>query len=572
MSSRLDNKSHTSHPLPMSPSDHNSAMEQEPLKRQGSGRRSLRSLRCQSVVITEKEKTLLIKQTDKKVTSQEGKVASNGFVRSMCKFYSDIIGGDRAERKRSLLDRSASFSAVKDGVSLESISEKGSSEQCLSSPVSSRSGSFRLNRSRSWRGSRLETYNETDTPKRNSPTGQSVRSQDSGFSDSGENIHPDIDGSYESQSSCPTSGSEEDSHKSFVTQINIEDSEHRKQNQDDFLHGLPMSEKFPQNVHTSSSLRTGTTPVAREKVTGSLDNIVSLQEGFKIKLETQTRSLFNQGCESNVDHFQSTTNNNPQNVGLLLRPKSRPVSHVSQARLSTCLENETTLPLSPSNAQCPRFSTPVRASFRRRPQTMILMDETHTPVKRESRTRLKEIKSRRRWSTNIDQDQSKLSPLSVNTTANIKNSGSQFCRNNLNADACYEFRNPDGRNPNLSPSMTAMGLISPVQQKIISPDSKNISPVKNISVPDSSFNVDGTGTRLMIESFIAGSAGQAAAASRSINTIFPNESVLAGLQSDTIIEHESSLNSGAPIQYCNKSGLLEQGQNVVIANTSVSNR
>ena len=138
------------------------------IRRQGSLRRSLRNSRCQSVVITEKEKTLLIK-ADKKVAGADGRVASKGFVRSMCKFYSDIIGG--GERKKSLLDRSASFTAMKDnGFSLESISEKGSSDHCLASPVSSRSsrsGSFKLNRSRSWRGSRTESE---ETPKRNSPT------------------------------------------------------------------------------------------------------------------------------------------------------------------------------------------------------------------------------------------------------------------------------------------------------------------------------------------------------------------------------------------------------------------
>ena len=206
------------------------------IRRQGSLRRSLRNSRCQSVVITEKEKTLLIKQ-DKKMSGPDGKVASKGFVRSMCKFYSDIIGG--GERRKSLLDRSVSFTAMKDnGFSLESISEKGSSDHCLSSPVSSRSsrsGSFKLNRSRSWRGSRAESE---ETPKRNSPTGQSVRSQDSGFSDSGENSQPDTDGSYEGPAS-PVSGShlaDSEARKSYVTQINIEgQSDSGKHQPDHFL-------------------------------------------------------------------------------------------------------------------------------------------------------------------------------------------------------------------------------------------------------------------------------------------------------------------------------------------------
>ena len=314
MMSRTDSRapaSHTaSHTSAMSTSRNNS------LRREGSGRRSLRSMRCQSVVITEKEKTLLIKQSDKKSSSQEAKVASKGFVRSMCKFYSDIIGGDQSRPRRSVLDRSHSFGAVKEAkeLSLECISEKAGSEQCLASPVSSRSGSFRLNRSRSWRGSRLESYNEAETPKRNSPTGQSVRSQDSGFSDSGENAQ-DCDGSYESQtSSGPTSSGEEtacDQQKSFVTKINIDteagaDPHQGVHNQNNFLFRLPISENYQANC-----ARTGTTPVARQKVNGSLDNIVSLQEGFKIKLESEARSLYNQGCDANVDHFPYITPHSP---------------------------------------------------------------------------------------------------------------------------------------------------------------------------------------------------------------------------------------------------------------------
>ena len=498
------------------------------IRRQGSLRRSLRNSRCQSVVITEKEKTLLIKQ-DKKMSGPDGKVASKGFVRSMCKFYSDIIGG--GERRKSLLDRSVSFTAMKDnGFSLESISEKGSSDHCLSSPVSSRSsrsGSFKLNRSRSWRGSRTESE---ETPKRNSPTGQSVRSQDSGFSDSGENSQPDTDGSYESPAS-PVSGShlaDSEARKSYVTQINIEgQSDSGKHQPDHFLSlGLPLP--LPLPISENVGRRTGTTPVARQKVCGSLDNIVSLKEGLKIKLEAQPRSLYNQGCESGVGHPHSDQSSGS---GLLQRT-----------------DRQTSQILSPLTGSGPRFSTPVRASFRRRPHTMILVEDATTPVvKRESRTRLKEIKSRRRWS-NIDPDQSKLSPLSplsVNTTLNIKNSSSQYCRNNLNADACHEFRNQERRNSNLSPSLTVLSQISPVE----SPGRED-----QITSPGQSFNVDGTGTRLMIESFLSRSPARP---DRSVNTIFPQESLLAGLQSDTIIEHESSSRGGegGVEQYVNKSGL-----------------
>ena len=484
--------------------------QDQAVTRAGSARRSLRSLRCQSVVITEKEKTLLIKQTDRKLPGQEGgKVAaSKGFVRSMCKFYSDIIGGERRSprggRRTGALDRSASFTGVQETVKETSQEVQ---EELAISPVSSRPGSFRLNRSRSWRGSRLETFAEqlADTPKRNSPTGQSVRSQDSGFSDSGEHMAQDLghDGSYESASS-QSPGSDNNNHNnnnnnnSFVTKINIEGATDAHQtlnnNQSNFRLQAPISENY--------SSRTGTTPAARQKVSGSLDNIVSLKEGFKIKLGTEARSLYNQGCGDAAADQTAAAASSPHVAGLLLR--ARPAAEDS------C-------------AAGPRFSTPVRASFRRRPQTMVFaVDEaglSTTPVvRRESRTRLKEIKSRRRWS-NLDQDQSKLSPLSVNTTQlNIRqSSGSQYCRNSQNAAAaaadssCYEFRNPSSH---LSPSATCAGL-------------QLISPVARDPADTSS-----PGTLLLPDSF--------SAASRSVNTIFPPDDAHA---QDTIIEHESSSSS-----------------------------
>jgi len=528
------------------------------LRRLNANRRSLRSSRCQSTAITEKEKTLLMKQ-DKKMNGQDGKGASKGFVKSMCRFYSDIIG----DKRKTLLDRSVSFSIGKDAVvSMESISERGSSEQCLSSPVSSRSGSFRLNRSRSWRGSRRESLSD-DTPKRNSPTGQSVRSQDSGFSDSGEPCHVDIDLSYESppNSICQSSKAENcDQRKPYVTKISIDGnqdnrrthSDKGKQNADNFLYEVPERET---NDRIS---KTRTTPVARERVTDSLGNIVNLQEGLKIKLETEPRTLYNQGYDANK-HFQERQH----------RPSGTPIygnQTRDKIRQEAILSGLQERPLDQNmnhsqNDNVPLFSTPVRASFRRRPQTMICLDEAHTPVKRESRTRLKEIKSRRRWS-NIDQDQSKLSPLNVNTT-NIKTSGSQY-RNNLNADACYEFRNQERRNSNLSPSVTALSQISPVES-YPGPTNDRSQQSLDLHSPQEpglgqSFNVDGTGTRLMIESFI----NQSGVLGKSQNTIFPSGSLLTGLNSDTIIEHESS-----PCQYLNKT---QENQSVGINNQSSSSR
>ena len=72
----------------------------------------------------------------------------------------------------------------------------------------------------------------------------------------------------------------------------------------------------------------------------------------------------------------------------------------------------------------------------------------------------------------------------------------------------------------------------------------------------------------MIESFLTRSPAPPA---RSANTIFPQESLLAALQSDTIIEHESSSSTkqAGPVQFLNKSG---QNHSVAVSNQSASHR
>merc|ERR1712218_424172 len=125
------------------------------------------------------------------------------------------------------------------------------------------------------------------------------------------------DGSYESASSP---GSDNNNHNnnnnnSFVTKINIEGATDAHQtlnnNQSNFRLQAPISENY--------SSRTGTTPAARQKVSGSLDNIVSLKEGFKIKLGTEARSLYNQGCGDAAD--QTAAASSPHVAGLLLRAR-----------------------------------------------------------------------------------------------------------------------------------------------------------------------------------------------------------------------------------------------------------
>ena len=114
--------------------------------------------------------------------------------------------------------------------------------------------------------------------------------------------------------------------------------------------------------------------------------------------------------------------------------------------------------------------------------------------------------------------------------------------------------------------MTVLSQISPVE----SYQPSNLTREEQIiTSPGQSYNVDGTGTRLMIESFLGQSP--APVTSRSVNTIFPNESVLAALQSDTIIEHESSssTNQAGPVQFLNKTG---QSHSVAVSNQSASHR
>ena len=439
------------------------------LRRQNSNRRSLRGVRAKSVVITEKERNLLLKQEDKLVNSPQ---PTKGFVKSMCRFYSDIIG----DRKRTLLDRSVSFSAAKEKASLESISEGDKGE--VASPVSSRSGSFRLlNRSRSWRESRSSEL--SDTPKRNSPTGQSVRSQDSGFSDSGENLPNDLINASFDGSPRETSPTE----MPYVTKIEIEGSS-------------------PIEGTTGSYLRTMKTPGARDRVEGSLGTIASLQEGLRTKLEVEPRSLHKIGLPQV-----------PPRTSLTLPREPRTLSPATEGTFSS--------------------STPVRASFRRnRPQTMILLEDNSpaqpTPVKRESRTRLKEIKSRRRWSS---VEQGALSPSPARNT----NSLHQQARESATVEASPAFRS----------GSSALGR---------SGDLPGISPVITRSQHAQEVEKscgDDTGARLMLESFLEVSQQER---SLSASTIFPSNSLLlAGIANDTIIEHETKAGEASEATSLNSS-------------------
>ena len=77
-------------------------------------------------------------------------------------------------------------------------------------------------------------------------------------------------------------------------------------------------------------------------------------------------------------------------------------------------------------------------------------------------------------------------------------------------------------------------------QSSVNSDLMDISPVTARSANyDESICVDGTGTRLMMESFLEVSNQQDRTAGPAVSTIFPSNSLLlAGIANDTIIEHE----------------------------------
>merc|ERR1719507_2974433 len=254
----------------------------------------------------------------------------------------------------------------------------------------------------------------------------------------------------------------------------------------------------PVEATTGSYLRTIKSPVARERVAGSLGTIASLQEGLRTKLQIEPRSLHRSGL--------------PQ------VPQVPPRTSVTLPR-----ENVTLSPPPEASDHGPfSSSTPVRASFRRnRPQTMICLEENShqqpTPVKRESRTRLKEIKSRRRWSS-MEHGAGPSSTSSPSPAPAV-------------TGASPALRNRTPTNVNNTPGV---GEISPVTAR----------EVGNSVERAESLCGDGTETRLMLESFLEVSGhNNNNNSTLAASTIFPNNSLLlAGIANDTIIEHENKSN------------------------------
>jgi len=483
------------------------------LRKMNANRRSLRSSRCRSTIVTEKEKKLLLKQEDKEINNPKttgSPKASSGFVKSMCRFYNEVFGSD----KKKSLDRSVSFSGQtkrRNSVGLEPILERSASEHRLvSSPVSSRSGSFRLNRSRSWRGSRRGSLTDSSY-KRSSPTGHSVKSQDSGFSDSGSEKNPcealdDRSNSADSADVAEDEDREEDD----------EEDEEEEERRDQFvskIHIYNVSHEEKSAVDNEAQVfRAVSSPLARDKVSASLGNVMSMQEGLRLKLEGEPRAILNEGSVAK-DIFHRRCNSASTLIHTINSQAREKLRRGAEGRLVQDSEPDFNV----SNVDAgPLFSTPVRASFRRRPNTMIL-EEAQTPVKRESRTKLKEIKNRRRWS-NIERDNRSNNYARIPDLHESEPAlGGLWCQ--------FSPYETNLSMTNLSPKAPSLG-----NQSCVSPNLRSeVSQVSLLS--GQSLPVDGTGTRLMLDSYLGPSVS---------SPIHAAGSIVSPLNCDTIIEHETA--------------------------------
>ena len=294
-------------------------------------------------------------------------------------------------------------------------------------------GSFKgLFRSKSWslkrRKNRVEmtdiksssslSKDKTDTPKRCSPS-YSVKSQDSGFSDSGES-NPGV------PSKQNTSGRNvEDKERrqklslaqqkrlEFLTATNDEDEE------DPNLTQLPT---HVDNPIYSYILDPKDAKEAKDKVANSVGNIASISEGLRMKRSLieedpiSPQPNFHQQCVNITDNMIGVNKIKEKTLEKEKLSKNcadfiRPRSVVIQAKATSPLISPKTYNIA-NNSQVMDhdtlvFSTPLRESFRKRqprPKTMAVfnLEEAKTPIKRASKNpKLKEMKKTselRRWS------------------------------------------------------------------------------------------------------------------------------------------------------------------------------
>lgn len=338
-------------------------------KRMNNQRKTLRSARCMSTIVTEKERAILQRKQEDRSASPR---IPNGIVQSMCRLYADNFGSTSSLKKNSpngTINRSHSFNSPgspkvssgqyspnSDNLEIDINESPSPSETSSHSPTQDqgiageRKGSFRLFRSRSWSfkkksNSSPSSSSSPNEVKRCSPS-YSTKSQDSGFSDSGES------------------------------------------------HTQPQG--GPRSSTSSSLPEEESNPVAH--VQSSIGNIASLQEGLRLKREIFEESekarnphshlLSHSASNLFVQHVNEEEEGNKASKQFYLREITQfhqqqrsQEFHLENSQLSETLDDAS-----------PMFSTPVRASFRRRPRSMI--EEARTPSKIDSRIRLREVKAK----------------------------------------------------------------------------------------------------------------------------------------------------------------------------------
>ena len=322
------------------------------IRRQNSLRRSLRTTphRTYSVIVTEKERTLLRESVSPPQAS-----ASSGFVKNMTRFYNGVF--TESYHRHRLLSRAASFA---------SPAHKAAAEP---PPSGSKPRPLEL------RGqSPLELLEESSSPQ----LSPSVKSQDSGFSDSGGESPP------------LNNNIKEDSASSGEVE------------------------------YRSYSL---TSEAAGERLQRSLGQVSSLQAGLRLKLEDEPRSLLRR---QQVEEARRSFQRDCSSAGKLIHYiNTRNRERVKEARARNNSsqqeeeDKEIRLPISASPLSC---STPLRSSaMKRRPErpcTITDLPETGRPASQApdaSRIWLKDVKRRRRWSQQLASPPSPrpLSPLAA---------------------------------------------------------------------------------------------------------------------------------------------------------------
>ena len=347
-------------------------------KRMGSQRKTLRNTRCMSTVVTDRDRAMLFAGAECAAGCKPSPKAPSGFVKSMCKLY----------EPRITINRSSSFNASSLNTSTSSTSDSstsGTPQANLESTTGSRRSLRGLFRSRSWSSRRKKDElviqatadHESFVPKRASPS-YSTKSQDSGFSDeSGAFIIRKLRSPLDA---LPESGKATD-----VKQKRIQFFNDNEDDEDPNLTQLPDSAR--ERVDTI--YKYAVTPnEASKKVKDSIGNIASLNEGLRIKRsiaeeESSLKQDFRRQCLNVSNSLKNLTNFESEKVypeKAVKMPRPPP----SSPKISGACGCDDGMVV----------STPLRASFRSSKH----LEDAKTPSKREPRTKLKEMKSKRRWS------------------------------------------------------------------------------------------------------------------------------------------------------------------------------